>query len=177
MRRIITAIGGTALASALLVGAVAAADPTPTPSPGATTAARPLTEVLHLDAAQIRELRVGGLSLAQIAERQQVALGDVIGALVARWQERIAARVANGALTTTEATTLTAQLQTKATELVERTTPGGMQGAMVGAGPEAGAGNGDTLRARDGSGSNGIGPRGTGDGTCDGTGPHGVGRP
>lgn len=177
MRRIITALGGTALASALLVGAVAAADPTATPSAGATTAAQPLTEILHLDAAQIRELRHDGLSLAQIAERQQVALGDVIGALVARWQERIADRVANGALTTTEATTLTTQLQAKATSMVETTAPGGMQGTMVGAGPEAGAGNGDTVRARDGSGSSGVGPRGTGDGTCDGTGPHGVGQP
>lgn len=169
MRRLILAFGGAVFGSLLLVATVAAADPTATPSPSASPSAGTVATVLGLTQAQIHELRQDGLSLAQIAERQKVAVRAVVDALVARWQERIKARVDNGALTASEAAALTAQLQTRATEMVTSTTPGGMQGAAVGAGPQNGGGNGSAIRARDGS--------GTGDGTCDGTGPHGAGHP
>jgi hypothetical protein len=187
MRRLIAVIGGTVFGSLLLVAAVAAADPTPTPSPtpspSATAAAahgQTVATVLGLTPAQVTALRHEGRSLAQIAESQKVAVQSVVDALVARWSERIDARVANGALTQTEATQLQTQLETRAASMVSSTTPGGVQGAAVGAGPQNGAGNGDVTRARDGSGAgsgagNGAG-NGIGDGTCDGTGPHGAGQ-
>lgn len=178
MRKYLAAIGGTLLGSLLLVASVAAVDPTTAPSPAASPSTGTVAAVLGLTQAQIHELRGDGLSIAQIAQRQQVEVKAVIDALVARWQERIAARVANGALTADQAAALKAQLQTKASTMVNSTTPGGMQGAAVGAGPRNAAGNGSGIRARDGSGTGiGAGPRGTGDGTCDGTGPRGAGRP
>ncbi len=169
MRRILAAVGGTAFASFVLATAVAAADPTPAPSANAAPAVGPLPAVLGMTQAEIRDMRHDGLSIAEIAAKQAVDVQKVIDALVARWQERIAVRVANGALTADQAAALKTQLQTKATTMVNSTAPGGMQGAAVGAGPQNGAGNGTGIRARDGS--------GTGTGTCDGTGPHGPGRP
>ena len=171
MRKLIAAIGGTIFGSLLLVATVAAANPTPGPSSPPTAAGGTVATVLGLSQAQVQDLRHDGLSLAQIAAQQKVDVQKVIDALVARWRDRIEARVANGALTQAQATQLQAQLTTQAQEMVSKTTPGGMQGAAVGAGPRNAAGNGDATRARDGSGT------GTGDGTCDGTGPHGTGRP
>ena len=170
MRRLIAVIGGTVFGSLLLVATVAAADPTPSPS--ATAAAvrgQTVATVLGLTQAQVTALRHDGLSLAQIAERQKVAVQNVVDALVARWHDRIDARVTNGALTAAEAAQLQTQLQTRAQTLTSSTALGGMQGAAVGAGPQNGAGNGDATRARDGSGA--------GSGTCDGTGAQGAGRP
>jgi hypothetical protein len=170
MRRLVAVIGGTVLGSLLLVATVAAANPTPSPSAtGAPPRGTTVASVLGLTPAQVMDLRHDGLSLAQIAVRQKVQVQKVVDALVARWQERIDARVANGALTQAEAAQLKSQLQTRAQTLANSTTPGGMQGAAVGAGPQNGAGNGVGIQARDGS--------GTGSGTCDGTGPHGAGRP
>ena len=166
MRRLTLALGGATLLVAMLAATVAAADPTarPSPSPAAGTT---LTEILGLDRDQIADLRHDGLSLAQIAARQDVDPDRLVAALVARWTERIAARVSNGALIAEEAAALRTQLETRALDLVNRTTLGGMQGAAVGAGrggAAAGAGPGM-----------GPGPRGTGTGVCDGTGPHGRG--
>jgi len=169
MRRVIFALGGAAFGSLLLVAAVAAADPTSSPSPAASARIGTVSTVLGLTQAQIHDLRNDGLSLAQIATKQNVDVQKVIDALVSRWKERIAARVANGALTQAEATALQAKLNTQAQAMVSSTTPGGMQGAAVGAGPANGAGNGAGTQARDGS--------GTGTGDCDGTGPHGPGHP
>ena len=169
MRKVIAVVGGTVLGSFFLVATVAAANPTPATSAPPATSGGTVAAVLGLTPAQIRELRHDGLSLAQIATRQKVEVQKVINALVARWRERIEARVKNGALTAAEATQLESQLTTRAQSTVSSTEPGGMQGAAVGAGPRSGAGNGD------GTGS-GPGPRGTGDGTCDGTGPNGPGR-
>jgi hypothetical protein len=162
MRKILAAIGGSLFGSLLIVAAVAAANPTTPPPRPAAGSPDTVAQVLSLTQAQIRELRHDGLSLAQIAARQNVAVARVVDALVARWTERIQARVENGALTTAEAAALEAQLQARAQEMVDSTTPGGMQGAAVGAGSH-GAGNG------------GDGPGPYGDGTCDGTGPHGPG--
>jgi Spy/CpxP family protein refolding chaperone len=166
MRRLALALGGATLLVAMVAATVAAADPTPTPS-RPSTAGTTLTEILDLTRDQIVQLRHDGLSLAQIAARQDVEADRLIDALVARWTERIAARVSNGALIAEEAATLRTQLETRARDLVNRTTPGGMQGTAVGAGrggAAAGAGAGM-----------GPGPRGTGTGVCDGTGPHGRG--
>ncbi len=164
MRKILAAIGGAAFGSLFLVAAVFAAGPTTPPyGNGATTGT--VAQVLGLSQSQLHELRDGGQSIAQIAERQKVEVQKVIDALVARWADRINVRQANGALTSAEAAALKAKLQTLAQDMVSSTEPGGMRGAAVGAGPN-GNGNG----AQDGSGANGAG-----DGTCDGDGPHGRG--
>jgi hypothetical protein len=168
MRRLTLALGGAALLVAMLAATVAAADPTPNPSP-APTAGTTLTEILGLTRDQIADLRHDGLSLAQIAAKQDVAAVRLVDALVARWTERVAARVSNGAITAEEAATLREQLETRALDLVNRTTLGGMQGAAVGAG-RGGAGGGAGMGA-----GTGPGPRGTGTGVCDGSGPHGRG--
>lgn len=166
MRKLISAIGGTIFGSLLLVATVAAANPTPSPTSSSAPVASggTVATVLGLSQAQVQELRHDGLSLAQIATQQKVAVQKVVDALVSRWHDRIEARVESGALTQTEATQLQTQLTTQAQSMVSKTTLGGMQGAAVGAGPRGGTGNGTA-------------PRGTGDGTCDGTGPNGVGRP
>ncbi len=165
MKKVIAALGGGLLGSLLLVATVAAADPTSTPSPSTTPPTRgvAVASVLGLTQAQIQELRHDGLSLAQIATQQKVEIQKVIDALVARWSERIADRLENGAITSAEAATLKSQLTTQAQTMVNKTTLGGMQGAAVGAGRANGGGNGTGA--------------GTGTGTCDGTGPHGAGRP
>lgn len=163
MKKLIAALGGGLLGSLLLVATVAAADPTssPSPSPSATSATRGVVvpNVLGLTQAQVQDLRHDGLSLAQIATQQKVEVQKVIDALVARWRERIADRLANGAITPAQAATLQSQLTTQAQTMVNKTTLGGMQGAAVGAGRANGGGNG------------------TGTGACDGTGSRGAGRP
>jgi hypothetical protein len=145
MRRLIVALAGGLFGSLLVAAAVAAADPTATPS--TSTGGRGTTgtaaQVLGLTQAQLQDLRHDGLSLAQIAERQKVAVQKVVDALIARWTERIDARVAAGALTAAEGQALKAKLSTTATQMVNNTEPGGMGGAAVGAGRgNAGGGNG-----------------------------------
>jgi hypothetical protein len=169
MRRIHLAIGGATLLAAVFAATVAAAEPTPSPSPS-SEAGTTLTEVLGLTQAEIAGMRQDGLSLADIAEKQDVDPDRLVNALVARWTERIAFRATNGALTADEATALRAQLETRARDLVQRTTLGGMQGAAVGAGRAGAGGAGLGM---------GQGPRGSGAGTgiCDGTGRQGRGRP
>jgi hypothetical protein len=161
MKKLIAALGGGLLGSLLLVATVAAADPTSTPSPSAMPGTRGVVvaNVLGLTQAQVQDLRHDGLSLAQIATQQKVEIQKVMEALVARWRERIADRLENGAITPAQTATLQSQLTTQAQAMVNKTTLGGMQGAAVGAGRANGGGNG------------------TGTGTCDGTGPHGAGRP
>lgn len=169
MRRFLTATGVAALGALAIAGAVAAA------GPGGSVVA----DVLGMTQAQVQDLRHDGLSLAQIATRQGVTEQKVIDALAQRWTERIEVRVENGALTASQATALKAEVQARAKTMVEQTAPGGMRGAAVGAGPAA-AGRGARAGLAGGNGTgNGPGPRGTGTGTgtCDGTGPHGAGRP
>ncbi len=173
MKRKILGAAGAGLASLVFAAAtVAAADPTPSPSAASTRASDTVPAVLGLSQAQVQALRHDGLSLAEIAAKQEVDPQRLVDALAARWTSRIDVRVANGALTAAEATTLKAQVQAQATSMVNKVTLGGMQGAAVGAGRQG--------RAAGGSGAGtGPGPRGTGTGTgtCDGTGPHGAGRP
>jgi hypothetical protein len=164
MRKLIAAMGGALLGSLLLVATVAAADPTPTPSATPVVRTNIVATVLGLTQAQLQDLRHDGLSLAQIATKQNVDVKNIIDALVARWRERIDARVASGALTPAEAAKLQAQLTTQAQTMVNKTTLGGMQGAAVGAGPGTGNGTGN------GNGNRGGAGAGTGTGTCDGTG-------
>jgi hypothetical protein len=171
VRRIRLAIGGATLLAAVFAGTVAAADPTPSPSPS-SEAGTTVSGILGLTQAEIADMRQDGLSLADIAVKQDVDPDRLVNALVERWTERIAFRAANGALTADEATALRAQLETHARDLVHRTTLGGMQGVAVGAGRGAAGSRGAELGM-----GQGQGPRGSGAGTgvCDGTGPHGRG--
>jgi hypothetical protein len=170
MRRLLIASGAAALLVLAMVASVAAAGPAGRgygAHLGDRTGAQAdvVADVLGLTQAQVDDLRHDGLSLAQIAERQKVDPEKLVDALVAQWSSRIDARVQLGALTTDQANTLKAQLETRALEMVNRTALGGMQGAAVGAGPTSAGGH------RDGT---GIGGRGAGNGTCDGTGLHGA---
>ena len=171
MRTQILGAAGAGLASLVFAATVVAAGP-PTPSPATTQTRDTVPAVLDLTQAEVQALRHDGLSLAQIAEKQKVDPQRLIDALVARWTSRIDVRVESGALTAADATKLKAEVQTQAKAMVNQATPGGMQGAAVGAGPRSGAGRGAGI-------ANGADPRGagTGTGTCDGTGPHGAGRP
>jgi hypothetical protein len=171
MRRLMTAAGLGTLGALALVGAVAAAGPHGAGAGAGGAGTGTAAAVLGMTQAQVQELRQDGLSLAQIAQKQGVAVQKVVDALAERWNERIEVRVQNGALTDAEAATLEAQVQERARAMVEQAAPGGMRGAAVGAGPAAGQGRYGT-----GGGSAARGT-GSGTGTCDGTGPHGPNQP
>ncbi len=197
MRRLLIATGAAALLTIALVATVAAAGPQGRHGVAAQAAERAGTQsdvvadILGLSRDAIDDLRHDGLSLAQIAEQRKVDPQKLVDALVAEWTARIEARVTAGAISTEQATALKEQLETRARDMVYRTTLGGMRGAAVGAGPDnaPGAGNGQALRDGSGAGraagagrgaGNGAGPadgtgtrganRGGGNGTCDGAG-------
>jgi hypothetical protein len=121
--------------------------------------------ILGMTQAEIAAQRQAGVSLAQIAEKKAIDPQKLVDALVAQWSTRIDYRVSVGALTAAQAATLKDQLLVRAKDMVYKVTLGGMQGAAVGAGPDA-AGT-----ARGMIGGNGRG-RGAGNGACDGTGPN-----
>ncbi len=154
MRRIIFSIAAAMLVGLMVVATAAAAGPQGQGTGQGTV----IPPILGLTQPQIQDLRQDGLSLARIAERQKVDPQKLVDALAARYTERIDARVANGGLTQAEATELKSQVELRAKDMVNKTTPGGMGGVAVGAG-------------------NGRMGAGSGNGTCDGTGPHGAGRP
>ncbi|MHB8960219.1 MAG: hypothetical protein ACYDAN_11385 [Candidatus Limnocylindrales bacterium] len=150
MKKLLTPIAGASLFLMVAAGAVAAATPatpaTPAPAitaPSATTAPTaaptvapgPLAAILGLTDAEVATLRQQGLSLAQIAARQNVDPQKLIDALVAQWSSRIDARLAVGAITADQAKTLKDALAAQARTMVNQTTLGGMRGAAVGAGP------------------------------------------
>lgn len=177
MKRIIVSMFGAGLVILALAATAVAAEPTATPSPSPQVRAREtIPAILGLTHEQVMALRQDGKSLAQIAEQQQVDPQVLVDTLMAQWTARIEVRVTNGALTQDEATALKAQLETRARDMVYKTTLGGMQGAAVGAGPGAGAGMG--MGHGQGQG-NGFGRMGGGNGatnraangTCTGTGP------
>jgi hypothetical protein len=155
MKKLWMAIGGAALIGVAMTATVLAAGPNGPAGVGGTIA-----DLLGLSRDEVRDLRQDGLSLADISARQDVDPDVLVDALAARLNERIQARVEAGALSPDEATQLRSQVETRAREMVEATEPGGMQGAAVGAGPGR-------------MGGNAPGGGQFGDGTCDGTGPHG----
>ena len=161
MKKLLIAFGGAALVVIALAGGVIAASPQPTPAGDQVRDRDTIPTILGLTQAEVMALRHDGLSLAQIAERQKIDPQKVIDALKAQWIERIDARVANGAITASDATTLKAQVDLRAKDMVDKVPMGGMRGVAVGAGP-TGMGRG-------------MGGGG-GAGTCDGSGPHGAGR-
>jgi hypothetical protein len=156
MKKLLLAVGGAGLIVMAMAATAFAAGPN-----GLGAAGGAIADLLGLSRDEIHDLRADGQSLAEIAKAQDVDPDALVDAMVARWNDRIQARVEAGALSPDEATQLREQVETRAREMVEQTEPGGMGGAAVGAGfGRMGGGQGD-------------GPYG--DGTCDGTGPHGRG--
>jgi hypothetical protein len=157
MKKLLMAIGGAALIGGAMTVSVLAAGPN-----GPAGVGGAIADIIGLSRDEVRDLRQDGLSLADIATQRDVDPEVLVDALVARWNERIQARVEVGGLSPDEATQLRSEVEARAREMVEATEPGGMQGAAVGAGP-----------GRMGGDAQGAGQ--FGDGTCDGTGPHGRG--
>ncbi|TAJ99123.1 MAG: hypothetical protein EPO36_12585 [Chloroflexota bacterium] len=170
MKKLILAIGSASAALLLVVGVVAAVGPHSGAAGDQIRDRDELPGILGLTESEVAELRQDGLSLAQIAERQSVDAEQLVEALAARWTERIEARVTNGALTADQAAELRAQVELQARNMVNQTTLGGMHGAAVGAGAQAGATDGTGNAAGRGWQGSGTGTRGTGTGTCDGSG-------
>ena len=177
MKSLAIPIAGAGLVLLLAAGAVAAASPAPI-APAATTApaATPapatstgmIAAILGLTDAQVMELRRQGMSLAQIAEQQKVDPQRLVDALAAQWSARIDVRLAAGALTADQATTLKANVAVLAKGMVYQVTMGGMRGAAVGAGPNGamrGMGGGAGMGAGAGRGGMMRGA-GAGNGTC-----------
>ncbi len=166
MKKLFLSLGSAALVLIVLAGGVLAAGPGATPAGDQVRDRDTIPTLLGLTQAEVMALRHDGLSLAQIAERQKIDPLKLVDALKTQWIERIDARVASGAITASTATTLKAQVDLRARDMVYKATSGGMRGVAVGAGP--------TGQGRGPAGSNGVGSNGAG--TCDGSGPHGVGR-
>ena len=187
MKKLVLSLGGALAVALVVVAGVAAAGPGPGangagPGAGQAPGGDVVATILKLSEQEIADLRADGLSLAQIAEKQGVDPQKVIDALVVQWSVRVDARVANGALTAAEAATLKADLAVRAKAMVYQATPGGMQGAAVGAGPGAmgrgqGRMTGDGLGLGQGRGSGPANGARLGDGSCDGAGPHGPNQP
>jgi hypothetical protein len=147
MRRLLIATGAAALLAIAVVATVAAAGPMgraggAQAAERAGTQANVIADTLRMTRDAIEDLRHDGLSLAKIAEKQNVKPQKLVDALVAQWTIRIHDRVEAGALTADQATALRTQLATRAKDMVYRTTLGGMQGAAVGAGPANAPGGG-----------------------------------
>ena len=100
MKRLSLALAGAALAILAVAATASAAGPTPSPAGDQLRTRDTIPAVLGLSQAELMDLRQDGLTLAQIAERQNVAPQKLIDALVAQWTLRIDARVQNGGLTT-----------------------------------------------------------------------------
>jgi len=183
MKKLLAPIAGAGLLLVLAAGAVAAASPAPTApavtAPAATSAPAvapsaangTVAAILGLTDAEVMALRQRGLSLAQIAARQNVDPQKLVEALVAQWSVRIDARLAAGAITADQAKTLKANLAVQAKSMVNQTALGGMRGGAVGAGLHgtmrgmvgAGTGNGAMAGAGRGGMMRGAG---AGTGTC-----------
>ena len=180
MKKLLAPIAGAGLFLVLAAGATFAASPAPTApavtAPAATSAPAiapsaangTIAAILGLTDAQVMAYRQQGLSLAQIAARQNVDPQKLVDALVAQWSVRIDALLAAGAITSDQAKSLKANLAVQANAMVNQTTLGGMRGGAVGAGPNgtmrgmAGAGMGNGAMA--GAGRSGM-MRGAGAGT------------
>lgn len=186
MKKLMFSMGGATIVGLAIAATALAAGPAGGAGQGARNGAdgaagTMIPAILDLTPAEVQELRQSGLTLAQIAERQDVDPEVLVDALTARWTARIEARVAAGALTADEAAALQAQVELRARDMVNKVPLGGMRGLAVG----AGAGRQDGMGARGGGNgagngaANGFGAgggRGAGNGACDGTG-RGVAQP
>ena len=78
-------------------------------------------ETLNLTEDELRSALRDGSSLADIAEEQGVAVEDLVDALVAAAEERLAEAVDNGRITQERADEIAATLPERVAEAVERT--------------------------------------------------------
>lgn len=114
-----------------------------------------VTGVLGMTAEELREALAGGQTLAEIAADRGVSVDDVVAAIVATMEERIAGAVEDGRLTQEEADEKLADATEKATEIVN----GEFEGRFDGRGPGGPRGHGgpfgpgDDQGADDGSGT------------------------
>ncbi|MFH1474322.1 MAG: hypothetical protein ABIG85_00505 [Chloroflexota bacterium] len=174
MRRLLLSTGAAALLAIAVVATVAAAGPMGRAG-GASATERAggqsgvVADILGLTQDAIEDLRHDGLSLAQIAEKQNVDPQKLVDALTTQLTTRIDARAQRGALTADQATALKTQLAARVTTMVNQTSHVGMQGVAVGAGPANAPGYRGGAEGAADPGTR-MGGRGAGNGTCDGTG-------
>lgn len=109
-----------------------------------------LTEVLGLDAAELRDALADGATLAELAEQAGVSVDELVASMVAEAEQHLSAAVDQGRLTQEEADERLAEIEERITALVN--------GEIEFNGPRAGFGPG-----RDGFGPHvrGFGPGAT----------------
>jgi hypothetical protein len=120
-------------------------------------------ETLNLTEDELRSALRDGSSLAEIAEEQGVTLDDLVDALVAAVEQRLAEAVSDGRITQERADEITATLPDRVAEAVERTWEPRGPGRHRGEGPGHHGGMGN------GAGPFGQSDDGTDKGTEDGT--------
>lgn len=77
-----------------------------------------VTDLLGIDAAELRELLADGQTLAEIGEANGVSVDDLVAALVSEVEERLASAVEDGDLTQEEADEKLADATERATDMV-----------------------------------------------------------
>jgi hypothetical protein len=85
-------------------------------------------EAIGIEPAALREALGTGQTLAEVAEANGVAVGDVVAAMVADAQEHLAEAVADGRLTQEEADERAAELEERITAIVDGDLPPGGPG-------------------------------------------------
>jgi uncharacterized protein YidB (DUF937 family) len=82
-----------------------------------------LTDVLGLDAAELREQLRDGATLAEIAEAEGVDPQAVVDALVGELEERVATAVENGRIDQAEADEKLAEAEARISDMVDNGRP------------------------------------------------------
>jgi len=82
-----------------------------------------ISELLGLTAEEIRELRVEGQSLADIAASQGVSEAELVAVITTSMTENLAAKVAEGVITQEKADAILEQLPDRVTTMVNQTGP------------------------------------------------------
>jgi hypothetical protein len=91
---------------------------------GRGVASEVLTDLLGVDAAELRAQLRDGSTLADIAEAQGVDTGAVVAALVDELEERLSSAVENGRIDQAEADEKLAEAEARITDMVENGRPG-----------------------------------------------------
>ncbi|WP_436793719.1 hypothetical protein [Actinospongicola halichondriae] len=99
---------------------------------GRHVASEAVTDLLGMDAAELRELLADGQTLAEVGEANGVSVDDLAAALVSEMEERIAGAVEDGKLTQEEADEKLADATDRATATVNGERPERPEGARMG---------------------------------------------